>query len=139
MRGNHETALDCETGEVPCPGGGGASGAQWCDHEHLELADASDLWIAADHFLASAGPAGAGQDPLRTIWWRARPADALASSHSGALEPDDARGAREIRARYERALWPIRAAGHRTHGVTASHMLIPGNEVRLPAVTCRRA
>jgi len=99
-----ETALDIESAEVPGICGIGGAGAQYRSHESVELADASHFLVAADHLLASAGSVGARQGSLRSLRWRTRPADALASSHDGALEPDDARGARKVYGRLARSL-----------------------------------
>src|ERR1700722_2817150 len=113
-----ETALVCESAKVLrlCSSGGG--GAQCGGDESLELADAADFRVASDHLLASTGAAAAREGSLRSAWRRIGTADRLASSDDGALEPDDARGAREIHAGHEGPLWPIRAPGRWAHGVS---------------------
>src|SRR5690349_1440925 len=70
-------------------------GLRFSGREPVELAHAGTVWLAHDHFLASAGPVFAMQDPLWRIPWQAGRKRELASSHVRALGTYVAGGARE--------------------------------------------
>src|SRR5882757_2511768 len=71
-----------------------------CSFAPLELAYASDLWIAPDHILAGNWPVCAGQDSfwrLPSSPWRS---PSLEEAHGRALGADESGGAGEVPHRY---------------------------------------
>lgn len=83
----------------------------------MELAHASSLRLALDHFLASGGRLDSEQDPLRRVPWATRATHVLATAHDGALGTDDARRAREVSSRLPWRLRPVSSADCGNKGV----------------------
>src|SRR5262245_8346443 len=111
MRRHGDEGLSIGKGvEVPTVRARCRNGIECRGDGSLELVDAHPVWRARDHVLAGARRIGIQPDPVRPLR-RTWPADALAASDDGTLEPDDTRGAGEVYGGDERTLRGIRVAG----------------------------
>src|ERR1019366_578216 len=83
----------------------------------VELAGADVVRMAANHLLAGSRTAGSVPDSVRRLWRGRRWLSLqISTAHGRALGADDARGAREVPARYALWLRQFWSASQRNHG-----------------------